>query len=89
MFSDVKQIVGCSTKEHPSRHYIQAHNQLFTESIDPYLKPLKSIEKGGGKCRDISTENNLNSNNECGYGICNKHHKCQCQDGYVGPNCKV
>ena len=75
---DENQIVGCSTKPHPSRKYIEGHKDRYMEAGQK--QPLKDLVKGGASCHDDDTI--------CTYGRCIKN-KCVCNDDYTGPTCKA
>lgn len=95
--SDNSQTIGCSTKEYPTRRYIDAHPHAYTESESDRLKPLKPIYHGGHKCTFMDQDQAINSDNlltnkgslECGYGVCDESKRCKCDKGYTGPTCKV
>jgi EGF-like domain len=88
----VSQTIGCSTQDFPSRRYINAHPQAYTESQDATDVPLKPIDHGGQTCTGVFNPNEGFDNPgdlECGYGVCNKFKRCECKSGYTGPTCKV
>eukprot|EP01035_Chromulina_nebulosa_P018226 gene18226-23895_t len=77
--------VGCSTLTHPTKKYIKAHPELFTEPntlAAANRLPLKSVMNGGMTC-------DPKRNDQCGYGLCSLHQICVCNEGYTGPNCKA
>lgn len=97
IYSDPQQTIGCSTKTHPTRKFIQVAIFLFRLSAVAYyftkghaklyMKdgdniPLLPVMHGGGKC-------SLNS--DCGnFGVCSDRHECDCfNDTYTGPHCLV
>ena len=42
--SDDSQVLGCSTRAHPTRRYIEAHLPLYTEDEDS-RSPLKTVPR--------------------------------------------
>lgn len=77
---DPSHIVGCSTKEYPTRTYISAHPTIYTENLDGSItKPLKPIQRGGHSC---SIDKHCGETGKC------QDNKCICHDDrYTGPNC--
>jgi len=85
--------VGCSTPEHPSSRYIEAHSNIF--SVDGQKQPLHPISHGGGVCksdidcglgptRDGQPPHQLDQIASCVQG------KCNClTTKFTGPYCKA
>jgi len=75
---DVRQKVGCSTPERPTKKWIKAHSNHYSREEDNGV-PLKAIERGGAACE---------SDGDCGGGMC-KNSACKCRKEYVGPSCRA
>ncbi|GMH75222.1 hypothetical protein TrST_g4315 [Triparma strigata] len=68
--------LGCSTKDKPTRKYIQGNEEKFKRPEDDV--PIKSVRRGGGDC-DVD--------GECGGGGKCDNGGCVCGEGYTGPMC--
>lgn len=83
--NDLKQKVGCSTPERPTRTYIEAHEHLYKTADD--VHPLKPIANGGGRC---TVDNTASDFSPCGgvkRGVCTENRVCVCRPGWTGPTC--
>jgi len=87
---DKKQKVGCSTKERPTRKFIEAHEEKYMQAGD--VHPLKPIQNGGGKCT-LTPPTNETYPESCGgasHGLCSPKTKpptCTCIGDWTGPHC--
>jgi len=88
--NDPKQKVGCSTKERPTKTFIEAHEKKYKRAGDAH--PLKPIQNGGGKC-SLTPPTNLTLPESCGgieHGKCSYKTKpptCTCSKNWTGPHC--
>jgi len=88
--NDPKQKLGCSTKERPTRKFIEAHEEKYMQAGDAH--PLKPIRKGGGKC-SLTPPTNKTVPESCGgvsHGACSpatKPPSCTCTEGWTGSHC--
>ena len=73
---DKNQIIGCSTKSHPTKKYIQGHVKNYMSDGDKV--PLLPVQKGGAACT---------TDDQCGFGICSNKKKCECNSNSTGPSC--
>jgi len=78
---DKRMSVGCETKEHPSKKWIQGHPKWYAA---PGSKiPMLDVADGGGKCK---------ADAQCGggaRGACTAQGTCACAPDWTGPNCKA
>ena len=81
--NESKHVLGCSTEDRPTAHFIEGNKKNFMETGDK--EPLKQIQNGGGFCHKDS---------QCGgteRGKCSpvgrSMSKCVCNDGFTGPMC--
>mmetsp|Transcript_5567 Transcript_5567/g.13916 ORF Transcript_5567/g.13916 Transcript_5567/m.13916 type:complete len:703 (-) Transcript_5567:494-2602(-) len=91
---DPKQKVGCSTKERPTRKFIEAHEKKYMQKGD--IHPLKPIQNGGGSC-SLSANATAPMPESCGgitRGTCMRktsnskpYPHCRCEVGWTGPHC--
>ncbi|KAL7540766.1 hypothetical protein ACHAXR_010368 [Thalassiosira sp. AJA248-18] len=88
--NDPKQKVGCSTKERPTRKFIEAHEKKYMKEGDDH--PLKPIQNGGGTCSLTAPQKKVIPQS-CGgvsHGTCQSKTKppsCQCNGNWTGPHC--
>lgn len=78
--SNPNHTIGCSTQNHPTKKFIDAHPYMYMSEHDKV--PLKPIQHGQGSCKVDS---------DCGsYGRCSTHlpHVCEClTKNFTGPHC--
>mmetsp|Transcript_16331 Transcript_16331/g.35295 ORF Transcript_16331/g.35295 Transcript_16331/m.35295 type:complete len:695 (+) Transcript_16331:213-2297(+) len=88
--NDPKQKVGCSTKERPTRKFIEAHEKKYMQDGD--VHPLKPIQHGGGTC-SLTAPTKEPLPKFCGgkaRGVCQSKTKpstCECLENWTGPHC--
>lgn len=95
--NDVKQKVGCSTPERPTKTFIEAHESKY--KLDEDVHPLKQIQNGGGTC-SMTVGTNVALPESCGgevRGLCHATPHlstflsspgiCRCHGNWTGPNC--
>lgn len=89
--ADPKQKVGCSTKERPTKTFIEAHEEKYMQEGDEH--PLKEIKNGGGKCSMTAPTDEILPQS-CGgktHGKCSfetkKLDSCVCNANWTGPHC--
>lgn len=77
--------VGCSTDTHPTKKFIEAHKERYSDPDVPNAKPLERVRTGGAYCQIDA---------DCGTsGLCTtswlkpRSKVCVCSDGATGPTC--
>jgi beta-glucanase (GH16 family) len=88
--NDSTQYTGCDPVSHPTRRFMQGHKDRYVNK--PSEKLTYPTKEGGGKCfeGDCGVHGTcvpiLPSSSLSSFSILNK---CQCESGWVGPNCLV
>lgn len=77
-FNSSSQSLGCSTKDRPTKRFIEAHRMRYMTSAQ--TSPLLPIKVGGASCQATS-ECGGPSRGTCAYGT------CKCMPGFTGPSC--
>ena len=84
-----KHTVGCNPPQYPTKKYIIANKDKYTNPKD--AAPLKKVVTGTGRCgnrRNTFPDAHDGVLNECGEGQCIRG-ECVCNDGWQGPRCLV
>lgn len=79
-YNSSKQNLGCSTKERPTKRFIEAHKTRYKTSSQ--AEPLLPIQQGGASCR-VQFDCGGPGKGTCVGG------SCQCNVGYTGPTCRA